>query len=86
MPAPPHDRTGHTWHHGDAFLFYYTKLGGQVTLERIGVTGVPSAMPAFADTLSDRQILDILSFIKSSWPERERQVQMQRTKAEKQGD
>ena len=21
MPAPPHDRTGHTWHHGDGMLF-----------------------------------------------------------------
>lgn len=84
MPAPPHDRTGHTWHHGDAFLFDYTKLGGQETLKRIGVTDVPSGMPAFAGTLSDQQILEILAFIKSTWPERERQVQEQRSRAERQ--
>ncbi len=27
FPAPPHDETGHTWHHADEFLFRYTKLG-----------------------------------------------------------
>ncbi len=86
MPAPPHDRSGHTWHHGDGFLFDYTKLGGQVTLESIGVTGVESAMPAFGDVLSDQEILSILGYIKSSWPERESQVQRQRTEAERQSN
>jgi mono/diheme cytochrome c family protein len=28
LPAPPHDETGHTWHHPDRVLFQYTKLGG----------------------------------------------------------
>ena len=27
MPAPPHDETGHTWHHSDRFLFMVTKYG-----------------------------------------------------------
>ena len=27
LPAPPHDRTGHTWHHPDAQLFDITKRG-----------------------------------------------------------
>ena len=26
--APPHDNTGHTWHHGDGYLFAVTKRGG----------------------------------------------------------
>ena len=25
MPAPPHDETGHTWHHSDKYLFTITK-------------------------------------------------------------
>jgi len=25
FPAPPHDATGHTWHHPDAMLFKVTK-------------------------------------------------------------
>jgi len=27
LPAPPHDETGHTWHHSDAFLMRITQLG-----------------------------------------------------------
>ena len=27
MPAPPHDETGHTWHHAETLLFEITKLG-----------------------------------------------------------
>ena len=26
MPAPPHDETGHTWHHPNRYLFMVTKL------------------------------------------------------------
>ncbi len=82
MPAPPHDRTGHTWHHHDGMLFDYTKFGGQITLEKMGVTGVTSGMPGYEDSLSDQDIWDILAFIKSNWPARERQVQEQRTLAD----
>ena len=28
-PAPPHDRTGHTWHHSDAELRDIVRDGGQ---------------------------------------------------------
>ena len=27
LPAPPHDATGHTWHHADEQLFQMTKKG-----------------------------------------------------------
>ena len=27
MPAPPHDESGHTWHHPDEVLFGITKRG-----------------------------------------------------------
>ena len=27
LPAPPHDETGHTWHHPDSYLFLLTKYG-----------------------------------------------------------
>ncbi|MGH8635488.1 MAG: c-type cytochrome, partial [Burkholderiales bacterium] len=27
MPAPPHDASGHTWHHPDGVLFGITKSG-----------------------------------------------------------
>lgn len=83
LPAPPHDRTGHTWHHGDALLFNYTKLGGTELMKRQGLD-FDSGMPGFGDILTDEDIRNILSFIKSTWPERERRVQAERTNAEQQ--
>jgi len=60
--APPHDETGHTWHHSDEDLFYITKYGGA------GKAGVASAMPGYEQILSDKKIISVLSFIKSTWP------------------
>lgn len=82
LPAPPHDETGHTWHHGDALLFTYTRLGGQRALQEMGIEGVKSAMPGFGEVLSDQQIWDILAYIKSTWPARLREMQAARTEAE----
>lgn len=83
LPAPPHDQTGHTWHHGDALLFNYTKLGGQAALEAGGVTGFSSGMPKFGELLSDQEIWDILAFIKSTWSDRIREMQGVRTESER---
>lgn len=84
LPAPPHDQTGHTWHHGDALLFDYTKQGGQAAMAARGVTGFTSAMPAFGETLTDQEIWNILAFIKSTWPDRIRQMQETKTQGEQQ--
>lgn len=83
LPAPPHDASGHTWHHSDSLLFDYTKFGGAAVLARQGVT-FDSGMPGFGDQLSDRQIENILDYIRSTWPDRIRQVQAERTKSEMQ--
>ena len=32
--APPHDNFGHTWHHGDGYLFAVTKRGGSTFMMR----------------------------------------------------
>lgn len=70
MPAPPHDDTGHTWHHADRVLFQITKGGvGAV------VPGYESDMPAFGEVLTDAEIAAILVYIKSTWPERQREFQ-----------
>lgn len=74
MPAPPHDASGHTWHHADRPLFTITKLGvGAV------VPGYESDMPAFEGILSDDEIMAVLAWIKSTWPERERGFQAEVT-------
>ena len=68
LPAPPHDETGHTWHHDTKMLFDYTKYGGQKTLAAVGVTDYNSGMPGYQDVLSDLQIWEVLAFIRSTWP------------------
>ena len=71
LPAPPHDASGHTWHHADSQLFAYTKKGGQARAPK----GFVSNMPAFEGVLSDSDIWDVLAYIKSRWPEKVRDVQ-----------
>lgn len=74
MPAPPHDETGHTWHHADRQLFTITKRGvGAI------VPGYASDMPAFEGVLSDAEIAAVLAYVKSTWPERQRTFQAQVT-------
>lgn len=63
LPAPPHDASGHTWHHSDRVLFDITKRGPAAY-----PSGYPTDMPAFGDRLSDEQIAAVLAYIKSSWP------------------
>ena len=74
-PAPPHDASGHTWHHDNVLLFQTTKLGGQGALALRGITNFQSGMPAFEGILSDEDIWNVLAFIRSTWPERERAIQ-----------
>lgn len=74
-PAPPHDETGHTWHHGDDLLFRLVKEG---TAAVVG-DGYESDMPGFGDVYSDAEIRDVLAYIKSTWPDQQRAVQEQIT-------
>ena len=78
LPAPPHDATGHTWHHSDTALIDYITLGGEQALAQMGVS-FNSAMPGFGDVLSADEIADILDYIKSRWPEREHRYQAERS-------
>jgi mono/diheme cytochrome c family protein len=65
LAAPPHDLSGHTWHHPDKHLFDITKFGGQ----RNAPPGFVSRMPGFEDTMADNEIHAVLAFIKSRWTE-----------------
>ena len=69
LPAPPHDQTGHTWHHSDPVLFNLTKYGPAAVVGG----NYESDMPGFDSTLSDREIVAALSYIKSRWPEKLRE-------------
>jgi mono/diheme cytochrome c family protein len=64
FPAPPHDESGHTWHHPDEVLFGITKHG---PVPPYAPDGYQSDMPAFAGKLSDDEIRAVLAYIGSKW-------------------
>ena len=66
LKAPPHDETGHTWHHQDDLLFRITKHG---TAKAVGLENFNSNMPAFEGVLTDTEIIAVLSWIKAQWPQ-----------------
>ena len=68
MPAPPHDESGHTWHHADDVLFGITKLG---LGPPYAPPGYESDMPAFAGKLTDDEIRGVLAYIASHWTSKE---------------
>jgi len=59
-PAPPLNGTGHTWHHSNQAL---------INVIRNGTGKIGGNMPAWKDTLSDREIKLILTWIKAQWPD-----------------
>ena len=78
LPAPPHDASGHTWHHDNRLLFDYTKLGGKALMQAQGISGFKSGMPGLGDELGDDEIWDVLAYIRSTWPKRIRELQAER--------
>lgn len=65
LPAPPHDASGHTWHHPDETLFRITKFG---VAKAANLTSYESSMPAYEGVLTDSEIVAVLSWIKAQWP------------------
>ncbi|MDX1000812.1 c-type cytochrome [Sinorhizobium medicae] len=79
MPAPPHDASGHTWHHADGVLFRVTKEGPAAVVGE----GYQSNMQGFGNIMSDDDIRAVIAFIKSTWPEREREYQAEISRRER---
>lgn len=77
LPAPPHDKTGHTWHHPDGMLFDIVKHG--LIPGKTAPPGYQSDMPAYSGILSDEEIVAVLAYIKSSWPPKVLEAQKQMT-------
>lgn len=70
--SPPHDDTGHTWHHGDRYLFERTKYGTAALSPEMQLL---STMPAYEAILSDVEIRAVLTYIQSSWSAENQQIQ-----------
>ena len=71
LPAPPQDENGHTWHHADAVIFDVIKSG----LAKYAGDTYESDMPVFGGILTDDQINEVIDYIKSTWPEKQRDYQ-----------
>ena len=59
-PPPPLNGSAHAWHHSIPQLARSIKEGG------IKLGGV---MPAFGDKLSDQEVLAVIAFFQSKWPD-----------------
>ena len=66
LPTPPHDGSGHTWHHPDEVLFRIVKEG---VAKAANLQDYQSAMPVYGGVLSDAEIVAALSYIKANWPQ-----------------
>lgn len=75
LPAPPHDASGHTWHHPLEQWVAITKFG---MVPPQAPAGYVSDMPAFGGKLTDRQINNVLAYIESQWPPEIRTLRAER--------
>ena len=66
LQPPPQDSSGHTWHHPDNLLLSEIIEGGDPSY---------SDMPAFRGILTNEEMNAILTFIKASWGQEEREFQ-----------
>ena len=70
IPAPPHDETGHIKHRPYRYLFMVTKYGIE---EFIGKKYLNN-MPPYKDILNNEDIIAVLSYVKSTWPTKIREI------------
>ena len=66
LPPPPLNGDGHTWHHGDGFLYRMVRDGGK-PLESPSLPHFKSGMPAFGEQLSHDEIVGVIGYVKSLW-------------------
>lgn len=68
--APTHADDGHTWHHPDRNLVEWI------------LDGVPlaTAMPEFRGQLNEAEVRAVVAYIKTFWPERIQDQQIERTR------
>lgn len=76
MPAPPHDREGHTWKHSDAMLYRIVRDGWRDPYNKTRTL----TMPAFAPGLTPAEIRQVLDYLKTLWTPEQRQFQREESR------
>ncbi len=74
-PAPPLNGTGHAWHHSNEV--------NAITI-RNGTKHLGGNMPAWKDKLSDSDIMDVIAWFQSKWPDEVYQVWSEKFEEQKQ--
>lgn len=75
-PAPPLNGSGHAWHHPLNMLFHTIKNGSP---------GGQGNMPAWAGKLTDEEIVAVIAWFQSKWPQEIYQAWVQRDAAARAG-
>ena len=73
MPAPPHDRDGHTWKHSDAMLYRIVSNGWRDPYNKTQRL----TMPAFGQSLSPGEMRDVIAYLKTLWTPEQRSFQLE---------
>jgi mono/diheme cytochrome c family protein len=74
--APPHNDSGHSWHHSDTLLLRYVTEGGFANPDRF------YPMPALGSALTEEQIMLVIAYIKTLWSDEQREMQHHLTQEE----
>jgi mono/diheme cytochrome c family protein len=75
-PAPPHDRTGHTWKHSDAMLYRIVAEGWRDPFNKTQRL----TMPAFGQTLAPQDIRAVIEYLKTLWTPQQRAFQREESR------
>jgi mono/diheme cytochrome c family protein len=76
IPAPPHDRHGHTWKHSDAMLYRIVQQGWRDAFNKTERL----TMPAFAGQLSPKQTVAVITYLKTLWTRDQRRFQWEESR------
>jgi mono/diheme cytochrome c family protein len=76
LPAPPHDGEGHTWRHSDAVLYEMVSKGWRDPFNKTKRL----TMPPFGDVLSQQQIVEVITYLKTLWTPEQRRFQSEESR------
>jgi mono/diheme cytochrome c family protein len=81
---PPHNASGHTWHHPDCQLLQTVLQGsgpmGEMMRQMMGAAPDTPRMPAFEGVLAEEDVRAILAHIKTWWTPDQRESQARATR------
>lgn len=78
LPAPPHDRSGHTWKHSDGMLYRIVAEGWRDPFNKTQRL----TMPAYKETLQPSEIRAVIDYLKTMWTPQQRAFQRKESRKE----